>query len=161
MPTVCFIVVEAAFLALAHLLGGPPWTVVGGVAILTLMLGGIRTGSLALMVPGLVWLVLSHVTGNRELFFPYSMYLASCVMVSVAERASLLGPIAGGLVVAVFMAIRILQQATIRVLAVELAVAAAILTLAIAARSWSRRHDGWDLAIVAASSLLAYASLAL
>ena len=144
MAIACFIVGELLFLAQAF--------------------GGARIESLAIMAPGLVWLALFRATGNRELFFPYSMYLASCVALRAAERAAWLGPIGGGLVVGVFMVIRVLQQATLRVLAVEFAVAAAILAFVLVARSWRPRHGvpfGWEAAIVAASSLLAYASLVL
>ncbi|MCX7431104.1 MAG: hypothetical protein NTY17_08895 [Planctomycetia bacterium] len=170
MPSVVFIVVELIFLAVAHCFGGPPWAVIGALAVVLLALGGIRIESLALMVPSLAWLGLSHATGNRELFFPYTMYLASCVALRATERAPWLGPLGGAAIVAAFMVIRILQQATVRVLVVEFVVAAAILALVVVAGSWSRRrvahvaspaHFGWRAAIVVASSLLAYASLAI
>jgi hypothetical protein len=68
------------------------------------------------------------------------------------------------------MVIRILQQATVRVLAVEFVVAAAIFALMVMAGSWSRgrvahvapaARFAWQAALVATSSLLAYASLAI
>ena len=147
---------------------------IGAIAVVAQTLGGIRIESLALMVPSLAWLALSHATGNRELFFPYTMYLASCVALwdsqRATQRAAWLGPLGGATIVTAFMVIRILQQATLRVLAVEFVVAAAILALVVAAGSWSRRrvahvappaNFAWRAAIVAASSLLAYASLAI
>jgi len=170
MSHLVFIIGELLFLAVTHIFGGPPWTVIGALAVVAQTLGGIRIGSLALVVPGLAWLALSHATGNRELFFPYTMYLASCVALRATERTPWLGPLGGAAIVAAFMVIRILQQATARVLAVEFVVAAAILALVLVARSWSRRHGvhvaaptnfAWQAAIVAASSLLAYASLAI
>ena len=170
MPSVFFIVVELIFLAVAHCFGGPPWAVIGALAVVLLALGGIRIESLALMVPSLAWLGLSHATGNRELFFPYTMYLASCVALRATERTPWLGPLGGAAIVAAFMVIRILQQATVRVLVVEFVVAAAILALLVVAGSWSRRrvahvaspaHFAWRAAIVVAASLLAYASLAI
>ena len=167
MSTVCFIVVELAFLALTHRFGGPPWTVIGVVAIVAQMLGGVSIGSLALVLPSLCWLGLAHATGNRELFFPYTMYLASCVALRGFDRSGSTALLGGGAIVGVFMIIRILQQATPRVLTVEFAVAAAILALVLNAEAWSRRHaaraagHAWRAAIVAASSLLAYASLVL
>lgn len=164
MANSVFIIVELLFLVVTHVFGGPPWTVIGVIAILAQMLGGVRIASLVLMVPSLAWLALSHATGNRELFFPYTMYLASCVALRTAGRTTWRGPVAGGVVVAVFMVIRILQQATVRVLAVELVVAAAILALVVAAGSWRRRDASalpWHAAIVMTSSLVAYASLAL
>lgn len=167
MSTVCFIVVELAFLSLTHRFGGPPWTVIGVVAILAQMVGGVRMEWLALVLPSLCWLGLSHATGNRELFFPYTMYLASCVALRGFDRSGSTALLGGGAIVGVFMIIRILQQATPRVLAVEFAVAATILALVLNADSWSRRHgeraprSSLRAAIVVASSLLAYASLAL
>jgi len=173
MAHLIFIIVELLFLAVAHVFGGPPWTVIGALAVVLLALGGIRIESLAIVVPSLAWLALSHTTGNRELFFPYTMYLASCVAMrgsDRADRAEWLGPLGGAAIVAVFLVIRILQQATLRVLAVEFVVAAAILALVLVACSWSRRHGeqvaivtpfAWQAAIVLASSLLAYASLAM
>ena len=174
MSHLIFIIVELLFLAVAHCFGGPPWTVIGALAVVAQTLGGVRIESLVLVVPGLAWLALSHVTGNRELFFPYTMYLASCVALldsqRSTQRAAWLGPLGGAAIVAVFMVIRILQQATVRVLVVELVVAAAILALVVVAGSWNRRHAtpfsprahaAWTATIIVASSLLAYASLAI
>ncbi len=170
MAHLILIIVELIFLAVAHCFGGPPWAVIGALAVVLLALGGIRIESLALMVPSLVWLGLSHATGNRELFFPYTMYLASCVALRATERTPWLGPLGGAAIVALFMVIRILQQATVRVLVVEFVVAAAILALVVVAGSWSRRrvahvapaaNFACRAAIVAAASLLAYASLAI
>jgi hypothetical protein len=170
MAHLIFIIVELLFLAVAHIFGGPPWTVIGALAVVAQTLGGIRIESLALVVPSLAWLALSHATGNRELFFPYTMYLASCVALRATERTPWLAPLGGAAIVAAFMVIRILQQATVRVLAVEFVVAAAILALVVVAGSGSRR-DGvhvtsyarfaWQAAIVVIASLLAYASLAI
>ena len=174
MAHLIFIIIELLFLAVTHIFGGPPWTVIGAIAVVAQTLGGVRIESLALMVPSLVWLALSHATGNRELFFPYTMYLASCVALRDSQRATQraagLGPLGGAAIVAAFMVIRILQQATVRELVVEFVVAAAILALVVVAGSGIRRHGAHvapptnfacRAAIVAASSLLAYASLAI
>ena len=174
MAHLVFIIVELAFLAVTHIFGGPPWTVIGAIAVVAQTLGGVRIESLALVLPSLAWLALSHATGNRELFFPYTMYLASCVALRDSQRATQrttwLGPFGGAAVVVAFMVIRILQQATVRVLVVEFVIAAAILALVVVTGSWSRRrvghvapatHLAWRAAIVAVSSLLAYASLAM
>ena len=174
MAHLIFIIIELLFLAVTHIFGGPPWTVIGAIAVVAQTLGGVRIESLALMVPSLVWLALSHATGNRELFFPYTMYLASCVALRDSQRATQraagLGPLGGAAIVAAFMVIRILQQATVRVLVVEFVVAAAILALVVVAGSGIRRrlahvapptNFSCRAAIVAASSLLAYASLAI
>jgi len=167
MSSAIFIISELLFLAVAHWFGGPPWTVIGALAVVAQTLGGARLGSLTLVLPSLLWLALANTTGNRELFFPYTMYLASCVAVGSIAPSRWPGQLGGGVVVAAFMIIRILQQATVRVLAVELMVAAAILALVVAACTWGRRHVvhvssvAWHAAIAVAASLLAYASLAL
>jgi len=166
IPRLTFIVVEVLFLAVTHSFGGPPWAVVGMIAfiahILPQMTGGFRGKALILVVPSLFWLAFFYATGNRELFFPYSMYLASGVALRGAERSPWLGVLGGGAVVTVFMMIRILQNATSRVLLVEFVIAAGILALALAARSWIRTHSiARDALITVMSSLLAYASLAL
>ena len=167
MSSVVFIVVELLVLAAAHCFGGPPWAVIGAIAVVALALGGIRIESLALMVPSLAWLALSHATGNRELFFPYTMYLASCVALRVAPASRWMGPLGGAAVVAAFMVIRILQQAAVRVLIVEFVVAVAILALVLVARALGQPYAArvatvvWHAAIITAASLLAYASLAL
>ena len=165
-PRLIFIVVEVLFLAIAHVYGGTPWAIVGMTAfiaqIFTQVFSGIRAESLLLVVPSLIWLALFRVTGNRELFFPYTMFLATGVAVRAVERTPWLGMLGGGAVVTAFMILRILQNATSRVLAVELVIAAAILAVAVAARALSHRQTILrDAAIVAVSSLLAYASLAL
>jgi len=166
IPRLGFIVVEVVFLAITHFFGGPPWAVVGMVALLAQIvaqiLAGFRGDAVILVVPSLLWLAFFHTTGNRELFFPYTMYLASGVALRGAERSPSLGILGGGAVVTAFMVIRILQNATSRVLLVELMIAAAILSLPLVVRSWSRTHAiVRDAVIAAVSSLLAYASLAL
>ncbi len=166
MPRLGFILVEVLFLAIAHVFGGPPWTVVGMIAFVALAFtqtsSGFRGGALALVVPSLLWLALFRITGNRELFFPYTMFLATGVAVRAAERTPWLGILRGGAVVTAFMILRILQNATNRVLAVELVIAVAILALSLMMGSWNRTHAiVGNILIVTVSSLLAYASLAL
>jgi hypothetical protein len=64
-------------------------------------------------------------------------------------------------VIAAFLAIRVAQQATPLVLAVELAVAGAILAATVVVRSRLLPHLGLEAAIVGAAGLAAYAGLAL
>jgi hypothetical protein len=156
-----FIAVELAYLAAAHIVGGPPWTVVGMLAFVAPLVTGLRRASLALLLPSLTWLVLFRVTGNRELFFPFTMYVAAYLAVSLAERDARLGVAGGSFVVATFLGIRVLQRATVPVLAVECVVAAAILAAVVAARAMLRKQQATDAMIVAGASLLAYAGLAL
>jgi hypothetical protein len=134
---------------------------VGVVAILAQVSGGIGLESLLLVTASLVWLAATMATGNRELFFPFTMHLAACAALVAARQSPRAGWLGGGAVIAAFMVIRVLQQATARVLAVELVVATGILAFALMARPWSRRETGREAAIVVAAALLAYASLAL
>lgn len=165
-----FILGEVVFLAVAHVCGGPPWTLVAMTAFLALAFSGARLATLALMAPALLWLVLFRVTGNRELFFPYAMHLAAVVACRI--HGGRIAGLAGGIgVVTAFLAIRVAQRATPRVLAVELAVAAVILTAVIlaativavtaATRSRPSASAGLEAAIVVAAGLAAYAGLAI
>lgn len=162
-----FIIGEVAFLAATQAVGGPPWTVVAMVAFIALSFAGPGLQALALAVPGLGWLAASHATGNRELFFPYAMQLAAVAMCRWGERGAPASLTAGAGVAAVFFAVRFWQQATPRVLAVEFAVAAAILAGVVLVRTRAPRPAGGarvfaaDVAIVAAAALAAYAGLAL
>jgi hypothetical protein len=156
-----FLAVELVFLGTAHVLGGPPWTVIGMIAFIAQSFLGVSLHSLAVLLPGLLWLALFRVTGDRELFFPYTMYLASHVALGCSQRTVWLASLGGGAVVAAFMLIRVLQNATVRVLAVELVVAVAILAVALVAHAWSRKQAVSDAAIVAGASLLAYACLSI
>jgi hypothetical protein len=195
-----FIAVELLFLAAAHAYGGPAWVVIGVLAFCGQAAAGVRLAPLAILVPALGWLALSRGTGNRELFFPYCIYLASHVAVALTPRVaraeaprvagaqaprvagaeaprsfgaslsrSFRAALGGGLVVAAFLAVRVLQRAGPRVLAVESIVAVAILAVVLAAAARLRRGGGtngvadWvgDAVIVVGASLAAYAGLAL
>lgn len=161
MTTVRFLGVELLFLAATHVYGGPPWTLLGVLAFFAQGVADPRGTSLAMLLPSLVWLALFRAGGNRELFFPYAMYLATHVALLLAARRPLAGWLGGGFMVTAFLLIRGMQAATARVLAVECVVAAAILAGALAARAsgWSRPVHA--AAIVAASSLAAWAALTL
>ena len=169
MSTAGFIAVELLFLAAAHVYGGPPWVAIGVLAFLGQAAAGTRIASLATLVPALAWLALARVTGDRELFFPYCMHLASHVAVALAPRSLRVAAAGGGLLVAAFLAIRVLQRAGPRVLAVETVVALAILAMVLVAAAQVRRRaaaggglqGAANAAIVVAASLLAYAGLAL
>ncbi|MCE9629633.1 MAG: hypothetical protein K8S94_02785 [Planctomycetia bacterium] len=160
------LIVEAAFLAMAHVAGGPPWTVVAGLAFAVLVLAG-RPRSpgwyepVWLILPSLCWLAAFWLTGNRELFFPYTMYLAAHAALSASSRGLFPACVAGGLVVATFLVIRSLQSATPRVLAIEAVAAGVILAatcIALVRRSRSLRDDGL---ILTAASVAALMSLRL
>ena len=135
VSSLLFVVLEMLFLAAAHWLGGPPWTALGAVAIVVQAVVRPRVSRLLLLVPAVVWLALFHVTGNRELFFPYAMALTAFIILPIAARTAWQGWLAGGLMVGAFLAIRLAQQASGQVLAVELAVAAVVLGMVLAAVS--------------------------
>ena len=161
MQRIGFVIGEVVFLAVAQLVGGPPWTLVGGAAFVLLAFTGPRLDTLLLAAPSLAWLGAATATGNREFFFPYAMHLAAVAVCRLAWQGVGRSLAAGGIVAAVFLAIRVAQQATPRVLAVECAVAAAILAGAAFASARWPRGGAVDAAIVAASAVLAWAGLAL
>ena len=161
MSGACFLGIELLFLAATHLYGGPPWTLLGMVAFFAQIAVDFRLRPLALLVPSLAWLALFHATGNRELFFPIAMYLATYVDLLLAARNPGLGYLGGGTLVAAYMVIRVLQAASAKVLAVELVVAVSILALALVAHALIGRRPASDAVIVVLSSVAAFASLAL
>lgn len=160
LSALLFLILEVLFLAAAHWLGGPPWTAVAAVAIVSQAFVRPQPARLLLMVPAIAWLGLFHLSGNRELFFPYTMALAAFVSLPLAARGIWLGGLGGGLMIGTFLVIRVVQQAGGRVLAVELAVAAVILAVVLAAATRTRGRGLIEAAVVAAASLLAYAGLA-
>jgi hypothetical protein len=156
------LVVEAAFLVVAHVAGGPPWTVVAAIAFAVLGMAGRRLPGAGqepvwLILPSLGWLAAFWATGNRELFFPFTMYLAGHAALTVSGRGAILACAAGGLVVAAFLVIRVVQAATPRVLAVEAIAAGAILaatSLGLVRRERSLLGDGLILALASAAAFV-------
>ncbi len=110
---------------------------------------------------GLMWLLLYCWTGDRRLYFPYTMQFAIQLSELWKGRVPWPAASAGGLMVGSFTLIRIWQGATTQVLVVELVVALIIL---IAARLLlgRRRRDATEVTIAAAvGSFFALLSLAL
>jgi hypothetical protein len=120
-----------------------------------------RVKSLALIAPNLCWVVAFHWTGNRELFFPFSIYLAAYVAVVLSRRNAWLGLFGGTIVNAAFVVVRIRQFASVPVLAVEIAAASGILVLALVAYSFSSKNIPACLAVCGMASLIAYGCLLL
>lgn len=168
-PVAAFIIVELAFLTAAHFLGGPPWVALGVLAMIGQVAADFRLTPLLGLLPAAFWMAAQAITGNRELFFPYAMALAAHLASQVAGRAGqrsvgrgqVAAAAAGGLMVAAFLAIRVIQAATARVLAVEAAVAVGILAACVAALPVATSRRWGSVAIAAVASLLAYAGLAL
>ena len=161
LKSIAFILLEMLFLAAAHWLGGRPWTALGAVAVVVQAVVSPQASRLIVLLPAVAWLGLFRITGNRELFFPYAMALTAFVILPMASRAAWQGWLSGGLMVGAFLAIRLAQQASGRVLAVELAVASVILVLILVAASRVQGRLPRQAALVAAASLAAYAGLAL
>jgi hypothetical protein len=113
------------------------------------------------MLPAVAWVAASYVTGNRELFFPYAMYLAAHAAGQFAGRGWKMTAAAGGTLVGAFLVIRTLQAATARVLAVETAVAAAILAGVLMANASTGKRPWVRLVVAVLASVAAYAGLAL
>jgi hypothetical protein len=162
MLPIGLLIVEALFLAIAHVAGGPPWTVVAATAFAVLGVAGRRQDAAGyepvwLILPSLGWLAAFWATGNRELFFPFMMYLAAHAALTVSGRGLIPACAAGGLVVATFLVIRVGQAATPRVLAVEAIAAGVILTAT--SRAFARRErspigDGLLLALASAAAFV-------
>ena len=134
--SILLIVMELSLLAAAQLAGGPPWTVLTAVAVVLQSLAGLTLASLTRLALAFGWLLAFVVTGNRELFFCFAMTLAAHATVLFTGRRTesggtgrwRSGAAAGGLLALAFLAFRVAQNATLKVLAVEAAVAIAILT---------------------------------
>lgn len=158
------ILVEVAILAVAQVLGGPPWTVLAALALVAESIGGLGMPGLMRLALSLVWLVAFRMTANRELFFPYAMYLAAHAGLHLAAHGPRLpGVVGSALVVAAFLAVRVVQGASRGVLAVEFAVAAAIVVGLFVVRRIvpAERHVARDTMLAVAASIAACAGLAL
>jgi hypothetical protein len=160
MRTAAFIVVEIGLLAVTHVVGGPAWVAVAAVACLAHVAFDVRGRSLAAALPALVWLAASRMTGNRELFFPYAMLLATSALLAAPPERTAGGLAAAAIVAAAFLATRVVQQASGRVLAVELVAAVAVLAAAggVQAMLPPRAGRWW---LPAAASLMAWACLSI
>jgi hypothetical protein len=156
-----FLVGEVALLLVTQAVGGPPWTVVMLASVVALSLAGPRIEALGVAAASLLWLGAFRMTGDRELFFPYAMQLAATAISRGGDRGVGFAATAGGAVAAAFLGVRIWQQATARVLAVECVVVAAIVGGAVVLRGRLPRTLASEAAIVAAAAAAAYAGLAL
>lgn len=154
-----FILASLLLLAAVQLIGGPPWAALGAIATFFLAFTDCRTGSLALLASSVTLVLLSHLTANRQFFFPYTMYLASIVFVQLCDRNFWRGVLGGIAVLAAFLVVRTQQYATARVLLIESIVAASILASAMIAYKLSPGHAVSRVVIVVGASLLAFFSL--
>lgn len=160
-PWAAFIAAEVAFLVAAHVVGGPPWVAIGVLAFAVQVAADFRLRPLGGLVPAAAWMAAHWLTGNRELFFPYAMALAAHLAGQCVGRGRLPAGVAGGLVMAAFLVIRVLQSATVPVLAVECAVATLILAVVVTVLPAAQKRPWGPIMVTAGASLLAYAGLAL
>lgn len=154
--------VVAASLPARAVVAGLPWAIVALAASLAIPRQKLNAVSLIGTIGvGLAWLLLFILTGDRRLFFPYTIHFAIqsiCLLDARVHRPALLG---GGLSIIIFTAIRVVQGATLAVLSVEWIVAAAVLALITAAWRRSSRSSASCSALSLAGSLLAFAGLLL
>ena len=139
-----------------------PWAIVGFAALLVRPQ---RNLSIAAMLDfagiGLAWLGLYCLTGDRRLFFPYTIQFAIqaiCWLDGRVRHTAIIGSVAG---IGLFTVIRVLQSATLSVLVVEWMVAVAVLSLIAALWRQSSRTSVARLTLSALGGLLALAGLAL
>jgi hypothetical protein len=137
------------------LLGGWEWTLVCSIVLLAVSRreSTIRA-ILYTAAVGLFWLAIFRWTGDRRMFFPYSMQYA--VQMACLTRSAT----AGGCIVLLFLLIRIGQSATLGVLAVEIVVAAAVLAISFYVHGPKMRGAEWRARVSAVGSVLAFAGLA-
>ena len=156
-----FLLLEGVFLLGVAFWGGPVWISIVVPALLVEVYCGSQLQSLGMLIPCSVWLVLANVTGNRELYFPFSMYVMAFAVSRLWQKGRGVAGLGGFLCGFFFLTMRWLQHASTSVLLVEGVVAASILVvLCLYYRQGLDR--GWTrmLSLVGAS-LLAYAGLAL
>lgn len=115
---------------------------------------------LLLAIPAF-WLLLQWTSGDRRLFFSWSMGLAACAMTSGTTRSRVRRFGNAGLVAAVFLAIRVQQQALPRVLLIETLAATGILVAAALLQADRPGRFFADAVVVATASILACFSLAI
>jgi hypothetical protein len=149
-----------AVLATAGAIGGWEWTII--CLIVLLALPPRESGVLEVLATtgvGLFWLALFHWTGDRRMFFPYSMQFAvqlACLLRGRVQWAAWKG---GGVVIGVFTLIRIAQSASVQVLVVEIIVAAGVLWLAMKAYEPARSGPVIRATVAALGSVLAFVGL--
>jgi len=147
--------------ATALCFGGTAWAQIFFTAIIFRSRSDIRDERLLLMAFSLTWLAIGRWMVFRQMFFPYTMHLATCAALFALDFGLWRAYINGLIVVTMFIAIRFMQDATNRVLAIELIVAAIILALAIYVYPMTPRNAVSRTIVVVAASLCAVCSLAI
>jgi hypothetical protein len=148
-------------LATSLFFGGVAWAQVFLTAIVLRSRPEFRDERLLLMAGSLIWLAIFRWILVRQVFFPYTLHLAACVVLFGSDYNKWRGYNQGMIVVAVFIAIRFLQGATNRVLIIELIVASVILASAIGVYQLTPGNAAARTIVVVLSSLAAVAGLAI
>ena len=156
-----FLLLEGVFLLGLAFWGGPVWISIVVPALLIEVYCGSQLHSLGMLIPCSAWLVLSNVTGNRELYFPFAMYVMAFMVSRLWEKGRRVAALGGFLCGGFFLTIRWLQQASMSVLFVEGVVAAGILILLCVYYKQGLGNEWSRMASLVGASLLAYAGLAL
>jgi len=148
-------------IATALYFGGPAWAQIFLTAIVLRSRSDVQDERLLLMACSLIWLAIFRWMLVRQLFFPYTMHLATCAVLFVSDFGLWRGYSRGMIVVTTFIALRFLQGATNRVLSIEFIVAAVILTLAIGCYQFTPRNAVSRTIVVVVASLCAVGGLAI
>lgn len=157
-----FVAAAIAMASAMFYFGGWPWGVVCLLVIVAQVAIDARVGTILIaIIPSLLWLALSRQLDNRELFFPFTMLLATHVSLLFVNRGFLASLLMGNFVVAGFTVIRILQDVTTRVLLVELTVSTGVLVIAFGVTRTLPQSRFMRAVIAAWTSLLAFAGLAI
>ena len=155
------ILASLTVLAVSAWFGGWPWTLVAAIVLFELCRGKQRSlhSVCATAIPSLLFLAIFAWTRDRRLFFPYSMQYAAqlaCLWRGRFRHSAVTGGVA---IITVFIAIRIVQDATPAVLAVEIVVAIASVAVGLAACGAKDRRPARRAAAALLASLVAYAGL--
>lgn len=156
-----YVIASLILVGLALWLGGIPWGILCGMALVPLLRTDRKASHLVLVGCSFAWLAASRLTDRRDFFFPYTMSLASLIFLQLAERNFWQGVVGVVAALTAFFVVRIGQHASTRVLLVEFVAATAILEIVMVAHGRSRGSLPWQVVILLLSSGLAYLSLAL
>ena len=144
------------------LVAGWPWALTGFAALIAVPRNKLSLGTAGGVAGiGLAWICLFFLTGDRRLFFPYTVQFAVqeiCLLHGRVSRSALVGAVSS---MSLFTAVRLIQGVTLPVLLVEWVVAAAVLAVITVVWRRSPQTTSARLGLALAGSLLACAGLSL
>ncbi len=137
----------------AMAIGGLPWAGISLVGLFAFIAFGANWRDvLMLIIPALFWLAVFHFTGDRRMFFPFSMLFAASLALLSKWDVTLV-------ILVLFLLARTLQYATFKVLAVELIVAVVALCPIYFAQKKLPQLGQWRSAFAVTCSMLAFIGL--